>query len=165
MHYVNNKQLYSVLIDYRHDIEENEDARVPSYVGEAVMLICERLSRRPNFVRFTYRDEMVGDAIENCMAAVRNFDPQKTSNPFGYFTQIAWNAFLRRIQKERKQSYIRAKSYEHFATDAEMRVDESDRVVIERSHHDGANRLISSFEKKIPRKRGSKRTSVARQIG
>lgn len=117
-HYINNKQLYKVMVQFRKDTnkakrEKVELPRIPDYVGECFLMICNNLSTRPNFNNYTYRDEMVSDGIENCVAAAYGFNPRKSSNPFAYFTQIAWYAFVRRIQKEKKQNYIKHKNFEN----------------------------------------------------
>ncbi len=88
------------------------------YIGVAVNQIANRLATRPNFSGYTYKDEMISDGIENAFMALGNFDPEKSNNPFAYFTQIIWFAFLRRIEKEKKQSYIKRKALENFYIDA-----------------------------------------------
>lgn len=113
--YVNNKDLLEALIVYQKLCKEAEDSgeekpRVPNYVGECIYQIATRLSTKPNFSGYSYKDDMISDGIENCLQYIHNFDPEKSSNPFAYFTQIIWFAFLRRIQKEKKQMYIRFKS-------------------------------------------------------
>ena len=90
----------------------DEKPPVTEYIGECFLLIAERLSMRANFINYPYRDEMIGDAIENCLMYASNFDPDKSSNPFSYFTQIIYYAFLRRIQREKKQNYIKYKLVE-----------------------------------------------------
>jgi DNA-directed RNA polymerase specialized sigma24 family protein len=93
---------------------ELEKPRLNKYLGECFYLLCERLSYRPNFINYSFREEMVGDAIENCLSAVDNFDPnEQKQNPFGYFSLIAWRAFVRRIQKEKKQTYIKHKAFQN----------------------------------------------------
>jgi hypothetical protein len=119
-HYVNNKKLYETLVEYKDKIKVCESEgkqlpRIPEYVGECIWQIANRLSTKPNFVNYTYRDEMISDGIENCVMVIKNFDPNKSQNPFAYFTQIIYYAFIRRIQKEKKQTYIKHKSLENFA--------------------------------------------------
>jgi DNA-directed RNA polymerase specialized sigma subunit len=114
--YINNKTLYSAMIQYKNSIEEAEKEgrtkpQVSNYIGESILLICNNLAKKPNFSGYTYKQDMISDGIMDCIAAVDNFNPDKTNNPFAYFTQIAWNAFLRRIQKEKKQTYIKHKNY------------------------------------------------------
>lgn len=111
--------LLAALTEYRKDLNKwsrkksDPKPRIPDYVGQCLYLINEKLSRRPNFGSYTYREDMVGDGIENCCAAVDNFDPAKSANPFGYFTLIAWRAFVRRIDKEKKQTYVKIKNFEN----------------------------------------------------
>jgi Sigma-70 region 2 len=117
-HYVNNKDLYEHMVKYREAVrlaeaEGRDKPQIPNYVGVCFMMICNRLSTKPNFINYSYREDMIADGIENCVAAAHSFDPDKSSNPFAYFTQIAWNAFIRRITKEKKQSYIKHKNFEY----------------------------------------------------
>jgi hypothetical protein len=118
--YLNNKHLYGLMIRYRNELLETREKnlplpKIPSDIGRSIMLICSNLIKKPNFSGYSsqYREEMVSDGMMDCVAAIDNFDPDKTSNPFAYFTQIAWNAFIRRIQKEKKQQYIKLKNYEN----------------------------------------------------
>ncbi len=116
--YINNKTLYGAMIHYRNDLntameKEAEKPQVPRYIGESILLICNNLAKKPNFSGYTYKQDMISDGIMDCLAAVDKFDPDRTNNPFAYFTQIAWNAFLRRIQKEKKQTYIKHKNFEN----------------------------------------------------
>jgi hypothetical protein len=119
-HYVDNKKFYTVLLQYKKDIDQAKKdkktkPRIPEYVGECLFKIANRLSTKPNFINYTYRDEMISDGIENCISYLDNFDPEKSTNPFAYFTQIIYFAFLRRIQKERKHLYIKQKTLLNFA--------------------------------------------------
>tara|TARA_B100001939_G_scaffold142621_1_gene123404 strand:- start:1233 stop:1796 length:564 start_codon:yes stop_codon:yes gene_type:complete len=114
-HYVNNQRFLEELKAYRLTyFEAKADGRdspiLPDYIGECFMLIAEKLSHRPNFINYAFREDMISDGIENCLQYVNNFDPEKSSNPFAYFTQIIYYAFLRRIQKEKKQLYIKYKT-------------------------------------------------------
>ena len=116
-HYINNKDFLKEMIEFRTAVSEAKKLnlpkpQIPRYVAECFMKIAENLSHKPNFLSYTFRDEMVADAIENCVMYVDNFDPAKSSNPFAYFTQITYYAFLRRIQKEKKQLYVKYKSTE-----------------------------------------------------
>ena len=116
-HYVDNKKLYAEMQVYLNAVKEAEEAgdekpRIPEYIGECLLKISNRLSTRPNFINYTYRDEMISDGIENCVNYIGNFNPEKSTNPFAYFTQIIYYAFLRRIQREKKQLYIKHKSLE-----------------------------------------------------
>ena len=129
-HYVNNKELLEALIVYRtkvaHAKENNlPKPRISNYLGECFLKIATHLSYKPNFVNYMFRDDMISDGIENCVQYIHNFDPNKSSNPFAYFTQIIHYAFLRRIQKEKKQLEIKTKIIEKTGFDEVMMVDDS----------------------------------------
>ena len=105
------------MIEWKNSLKEAENQGDPvppvtDYIGECFLKISEHLSYKPNFINYPYREEMIGDGIENCIMYAHNFDPEKSKNPFSYFTQIIYYAFLRRIQKEKKQSYIKYKAIE-----------------------------------------------------
>jgi len=116
-HYVDNKQLFVVMIEYKKSVDEAEQSgdtkpQIPNYVGRCLLQIANRLATKPNFANYTFKDDMISDGIENCVSYIDNFNPEKSHNPFAYFTQIIYYAFLRRIQKEKKQLYIKHKSLE-----------------------------------------------------
>jgi hypothetical protein len=116
-HYINNPDFLQALMDYKAEQKRCKtnklpDPPIPNYIGECFMKIAEGLSHKPNFINYTYRDEMMSDGIENCLMYFDNFDPAKSKNPFAYFTQIIYYAFLRRIQKEKKQLYVKYKATE-----------------------------------------------------
>ena len=103
-HYINNADFLQALIDYKkaQKVAKKDNAPpppIPNYIGECFMKIAEGLSHKPNFINYTYRDEMMSDVIEKCLMYFDNFDPSKSKNPFAYFTKIIYYAFLRRIQK------------------------------------------------------------------
>ena len=112
-HYVDNQKLLTELSAHLEKVRNTPKGepkpRLPEYVGGCILLIAQRLATRPNFMGYSFREEMIGDAIENCLLYIGNFNPEKSKNPFGYITQIVYYAFIRRIQKERKQQYIKAK--------------------------------------------------------
>ena len=113
-HYVDNKKFLEAMVEYRNKcIKAQEKNRkkpdVTNYIGECFLKIANHLSYRPNFINYTFRDDMISDGIENCLQYLDNFDPVKSKNPFAYFTQIIYYAFIRRIQKEKKQVTIKHK--------------------------------------------------------
>jgi hypothetical protein len=115
--YVNNADFMAALTQYKELSKQAKEGKLPSppipnYIGECFMKIAEGLSHKPNFINYSYRDEMISDGIENCLMYFDNFDPNKSNNPFAYFTQIIYYAFLRRIQKEKKQTYVKYKATE-----------------------------------------------------
>lgn len=118
-HYVKNADFLAALIEHKRlcDSAKEQGAtqpRIPNYIGECFLKIAEHLSRKPNFSMYTFKDEMISDGVENCMMYFKNFDPEKSKNPFSYFTQIIYYAFLRRIIKEKKQLYVKYKATEQF---------------------------------------------------
>jgi hypothetical protein len=125
--YIDNQKMYQEMVDYTEKISEynkkikklpdNEPTppkpRVSEYIGSCIIMIAQRLATKPNFANYVHREEMIGDGIENCLMYIDNFDPKKSKNPFAYFTQIIYFAFVRRIQKEKKQMYVKMKMMEH----------------------------------------------------
>ena len=112
VHYVNNKQFLEAIVERKRLLKEAEETdspppQVTNYLGECILKIANHLSYRPNFINYTYRDEMISDGIENSLQYIDNFDPEKSKNPFAYFTQIIYFAFVRRITKEKKQQKIK----------------------------------------------------------
>ena len=113
-HYVDNKQLYAVMVEYKKAVNDSEQSgdmkpQIPNYVGRCLLQIANRLATKPNFANYTFKDDMISDGIENCLQYMYNFNPDKSKNPFAYFTQIIYYAFIRRIQKEKKQIQIKSK--------------------------------------------------------
>jgi len=151
--YVNNPDLLAALIEYKKQIRDAEDQgdeppKVPDYIGECIYQISNRLATKPNFSGYTYKDDMIMDGIENCLLYINNFDPNKSSNPFAYFTQIIWYAFLRRIAKEKKQMYIRFKSSHNMV--AQGATYESNEVQLHlNTNADYINSFIEDFEEKL----------------
>ena len=113
-HYVDNKKFLEAMIEHRDKCERAKEKgkkkpEVTNYIGECFLKIANHLSYRPNFINYTFRDDMISDGIENCLQYMDNFNPDKSKNPFAYFTQIIYYAFIRRIQKEKKQTQIKSK--------------------------------------------------------
>ena len=116
-HYVNNKEFLAALIKYQEDIEiarlqDKTKPQIPRYIGECFLKIANHLSFKPNFVNYMFKEDMISDGIENCVQYIHNFNPEKSKNPFAYFTQIIHYAFLRRIQREKRQLEIKNKIIE-----------------------------------------------------
>jgi len=126
-HYVNNKEFSQAVMDYAvecRDLKEQNKPvpKVTDYIARCFIKISEGLSHRPNFVRYTYREEMVMDAVENCLRAIGNYNIETATrtgkpNAFSYFTQICYYAFIRRIMKEKKQQDIKFKFIEKMGID------------------------------------------------
>lgn len=129
-YYVNNKELLEAMISYRERViyakeHDKPKPRVSNYVGDCFLKIATHLSYKPNFVNYPFREDMICDGIENCLQYIDNFDPEKSKNPFAYFTQIIYYAFLRRIQKEKKQLEIKQKILDHSDAASVMQIDDS----------------------------------------
>jgi|TARA_Y100000385_G_C13100780_1_gene644380 hypothetical protein len=142
-HYVNNKEFLNELVEYKQEVENSyikqfgsipEDKKdrvrywegkpkIPNYLGDCFLKIATHLSYKPNFINYMFREEMISDGIENCIQYVDNFDPRKSTNAFSYFTQIIYFAFLRRIQKEKRQLDIKNKIMEKSGYDVAFDVD------------------------------------------
>jgi len=162
-HYVDNKQLYAAMVEYKtacREAEESGDDKppIPDYVGHCLMQIANRLSHKPNFINYSYRDEMISDGIENCINYFDNFDPEKSKNPFAYFTQIIYFAFLRRIQKEKKQLYIRHKTLENSLVMGMLtETNEHDESGAQPAYIDLDNEYMANFVEDFERKAEEKR--------
>lgn len=159
--YINNKTLYTAMIDYRNKLEESikngEDKPIiPNYIAQSILLICNNLAVKPNFSGYSYKQDMISDAIVDCVAAVDKFNPDKTNNPFAYFTQIAWNAFLRRLDKEKKQTYIKHKNFENSFLMNEW--SESDNSQLKSNEFSAE--IIKSYENKLTKVKKS--TKIAK---
>ena len=128
IHYVNNKDFHEALIVYKNKCntaKEKGDPKpqISTYLGDCFLKIATHLSYRPNFVNYMFRDDMISDGVENCLQYIHNFDVERT-NPFAYFTQIVYYAFLRRIGKEKKQVEIKEKILERTSFDEVFTADE-----------------------------------------
>jgi hypothetical protein len=161
-HYINNPDFLKALIEYRDACvlsskEGREDPPIPNYIGECFFKIADHLSRKPNFVSYSFREEMIGDGIENCLQYFRNFNPDKSTNPFAYFTQIIYFAFLRRIQKEKKQLYVKYKATQQFGIfeSGEM-YEDSDGNMKQFQLYDNISEFIHTFEETKRKKKESK---------
>ena len=120
-HYVNNKEFYQALVEYKRKVEVAKEKglpkpRITNYLGDCFLRIANHLAYKPNFVNYMFKDDMICDGIENCVQYIHNFDTNRT-NPFAYFTQIVYYAFLRRIAKEKKQLEIKSKIIERSGYD------------------------------------------------
>jgi hypothetical protein len=129
-HYVNNKELLEALIVHRNKVQYAKENDLPkpqitNYLGECFLKIATHLSYKPNFVNYMFREDMISDGIENCVQYIHNFNPERSQNPFAYFTQIIHYAFLRRIQKEKKQLEIKNKIIERTGYDEVMMIDDN----------------------------------------
>lgn len=173
-HYVDNKKLYAEMVTYLEAVKESEESdskrpRVPEYIGECLLKISTRLSTKPNFINYTYRDEMISDGIENCINYIGNFNPEKSSNPFAYFTQIIYYAFLRRIQREKKQLYIKHKSLERSVVFDELATtdgnpEQGDQGAYINLNTDYMNDFVANFERKEDEKKEARKKKKANEL-
>ena len=159
--YVNNPDLLEALIKYKEACREAEDAgdplpRVPDYIGKCIYQIATRLATKPNFSGYSYKEDMISDGIENCLLYIGNFNPEKSHNPFAYFTQIIWYAFLRRIQKEKKQMYIKFKSSQTMIASGDTYSGNEINLNLTTSA-DYMNDFVKDFEDKLQRDKDKKK--------
>lgn len=151
-HYIDNKLFLKEMIAYKKSVRKAKregvaKPKLPEYVGKCFMMIAENLSHKPNFLSYTFRDEMISDAIENCVMYADNFDPAKSKNPFAYFTQIVYYAFLRRIQREKKQLYVKYKSTEMIGVIDEMgQLEDGDGNSRQFEMYENISTFIETFE-------------------
>ena len=118
-HYVDNAKFLEAMIVYKKEYDtavknEKDLPQISEYLGSVFLKIAQRLSFRPNFINYAFKNDMISDGIENCLHYIHNFNPEKSNNPFAYFTQIIYYAFISRIQKEKKQLYIKYKSMQNY---------------------------------------------------
>jgi len=145
-HYVNNADFLTALIEHKNSVKEalargEEKPMISNYLGECFLKIATHLSYKGNFVGYSYRDDMISDGIENCLVAADKFDPEKSSNPFAYYTQIIYFAFVRRIQKEKKQQATKYKMLEN--VDLEQLLAHSD------GNEEYINKIIDLMQKQM----------------
>ena len=134
-HYVDNKKFYQALIEYKQQCEQAKSQGLPSprvseYIGECFLKIATHLSYKANFINYTFKDDMISDGIENCLTAVEKFDPERSTNPFAYYTQIIFFAFVRRIQKEKKQQATKYKMLEQVDIDQIVSQSEDNQEIV-----------------------------------
>lgn len=114
-HYIDNAQFLAALVEFRKEVKiakknKREEPPINDYIGGCFLKIAENLARKPNFASYTFREDMIADAVENCLRSIHNFNPALSNNPFSYFTQIVFFAFIRRITNEKKQLYAKYKA-------------------------------------------------------
>ena len=168
-HYVDNALFLEAMIEYKKQwqISKDNDEELPiisEYLGSVFLKIAQRLSFRPNFINYAFKNDMISDGIENCLHYIHNFNPEKSSNPFAYFTQIIYYAFIRRIQKEKKQLYIKYKSMQNYEISPEyveyMNYDEDFKTTTDFKNSDFrvvVDEFVDNFEKSKKKKDAKKR--------
>lgn len=164
--YIDNKQFLKEMVAWRKALRKAKregmpKPRIPEYVGECFMKIAENLSHKPNFLSYTFREEMISDAIENCVMYAENFNPAKSKNPFAYFTQIVYYAFLRRIQREKKQLYVKYKSTEvHGVLDEFDQMEDGTGYTRQFEMYDNISEFIQNFEDAKARKKAKQKRNL-----
>jgi len=161
VNYVNNAEFLKAIVEYKKaciDAENSgeDNPKIPNYIGQCVYKISTRLASRPNFSGYTYKDDMISDGLENAIQALGNFDPEKSSNPCAYFTQIIWFAFLRRIDKEKKQMYIKHKVVENsmlLGVLIEKNEGDSGEAAYVDLNNDYMNNFVSNYEATLEKKK------------
>ena len=173
IHYVSNIEFFAAVKAYKELYNEAKEAglpvpKIPPYIGECLFKIATKLSYSPNFIGYSFRDEMIADGLENCVTYFHNFNPDKSSNPFSYFTQIIYFAFLRRIQKEKKQVYIKHKVYHNQMTEGGMHSEHEgsgeSHDVPEHEDTEYINDFVKIFESKMEAKKNAKKKKNAELI-
>lgn len=164
IHYVDNKKFFEEIVAFRKALLEarankTEEPRIPNYVGECIFKIAEKLSTKPCFVNYSYRDEMISDGIENCILYFKDYNPDIGQNPFAYFTQVIYYAFLRRISKEEKNRYTIYKSFQEMLTtnDIGLLTDSDDKHLLPTQMYDNINTFMNKFEKKEEDKKAKRK--------
>jgi hypothetical protein len=159
--YINNRELYSEMVRFHLLYKDDTNTKITNYIGKSILLICNNLSKKPNFSGYTYKEDMISDAICDCVAAVKSFNVEKTNNPFAYFTQTAWNAFLRRIEKESKQSVLKHKNLINMYV-MPVTVFENDKSSI--TSNEFSDEIIKNYEDKLTeRKRRAKLNNLTKK--
>lgn len=160
IHYVNNKEFYAAMVKLRVEYlkaqaEGLPSPRVSNYIGSCIYKIATRLANRPNFINYSYKDEMISDGIEAAIIGIHSFNPDRYDNPFAYFTQIIYNAFIQRITKEKKQQYVKYKSLENaiISNDQYVFQDADNKNIAGSGYNDAAIHVISSFEATLQKKK------------
>lgn len=172
-HYVDNKKFYQAFVDYHEKrdkalAEGREIPKLPNYIGECFMKIAEKFSHHVNFINYPYRQEMISDAIENCVMYAHVFNPKRGTNPFAYFSQVTWNAYIRRINRENKNKYVTYKSHQNQMISSGVDITSgSEEGSYKSSGHnqqdlyDNINSFIEDYERKAKEKRAEKKKRLA----
>jgi hypothetical protein len=159
--YVDNKRFFDEIVEHKRRVEDArkkglDEPRIPNYIGECITKIAERLSTKPCFVSYSYRDEMIADGIENCFLYFNDYNPNIGHNPFAYFTQVIYFAFIRRINKEEKNRYTIYKNFHEIISynyDNVQLVDSDDNHILPVQMYDNISEFMKKFEKKEEEKK------------
>lgn len=169
VHYISNKKLYEAMVAYKETVvaakaNGTERPQIPNYIGECFYMIARRLATKANFASYSYSDEMISDGIEDCVRYIDTFDPKRTNNPFAYFTQTIKNAFIRRIQKEKKQQIIKIENMSRmYQTDEiEAAQEETNRARDNKYQNEITHEFVRNYHDAIEKK---KKPKVVKPVG
>lgn len=156
VHYVDNQRFYEEILEHKRKVAEAkekglEEPRLSNYIGECIYKIANKLANMPKFINYSFRDEMISDGIENCILYFDDFNPDYGKNPFAYFTQVIYYAFLRRINKEEKNRYTIYKNFQETIVNyghASQLIDSDDNHLMSVNLYDNINEFMERFEQK-----------------
>lgn len=158
--YINKEQFHLALVEYKDQVNEakannTKPPRLSNYLGECFIKLAHNLAKRPNFNQYTYKDEMISDALEDIMLYIHNYDPNNNKkNPFGYFTKICWYAFVNRIHTEKTEQYIKCKATESFGTlDEEELYELDDETIQQVQLYDNLYQFVEQYESNLQKKK------------
>ena len=158
--YIDNSKFLDSIVEYQNTCTEDHSPPIPDYIGECFIKIANGLATKSNFINYSYKDEMISDGIENCISYCKNFNPEKSKNPFSYFTQIIYYAFLRRIEKEKKQAYIKHKLTQQKTNISELsNVEDMEQDYVVTKYETGFS--VEDYEKRLEEKRNKNRKKKA----
>lgn len=168
-HYVDNKKFYQVFVEFHEKrdkalAEGKPSPKLPDFIGECFLKIADRFSHHANFINYPYREEMISDAIENCVLYAHDFDPKRGKNPFAYFSQITWNAYIRRINKENRNKYLTYKSHQNQLISSGVLYSGSsgsEEGLVTKDLYENINSFIEDYERKAKEKRSEKKKRLA----
>lgn len=172
-HYVDNREFLKALIEYRRVCwrakrRNRSNPQIPEYIGECFLRIATHLSYKPNFINYTFREDMIADGVENCVTYMHNFNPRKSRNPFGYFTSVIYYAFVRRIQKERKHTYLKYKLIENAIVTGTTIASPDDsnnyHVDSEMLSYENVQEFIRRYDEHTSRRRERRKTAKAKEM-
>lgn len=165
VNYVDNKQFYAAIVEHRQkrqkaQLEGKPEPRIPDYIGDCIMKISTNMSTMPSYVHYSFREEMISDAVENSIMYFNNFDPEKSKNPFGYFSQISNYAFIRRIAREKAIRYGIYKNFQQMVSsngDMALLTDENGKNLMPSKNYDNINNFIEEYERKEAEKKADRK--------
>jgi len=170
VNYVDNARMYADLKAHREvalkaDKNGKERPRMSEYLGECFLKIAQHTATKSNFKSYTYKDDMISDGVENCLIYALNFDPSKSKNPFGYFTTVIHFAFIRRIMKEKKHTYIKYKMMEKAHIDGSLATGDTENMQSDTSmlSFENVQNFITSFDEHSAKRRTRRRSTRARK--